>query len=46
VDDHKGVMPDTTAKEMPDTGGPPYLATGAVLLLAAAVMAGRRALGL
>src|ERR671917_329006 len=36
------VMPDTTSKKpLPNTGGPPYLAVGAVLLLGAAVVAGR-----
>jgi hypothetical protein len=34
------VVPNTTS-QMPNTGGPPYLAVGAVLLLGAAVVAGR-----
>jgi hypothetical protein len=34
------VVPNTTS-QMPNTGGPPYLAFGAVLLLGAAVVAGR-----
>jgi hypothetical protein len=33
--------PDTTAKEMPNTGGPPYLAVGALLLFGAAMVMGR-----
>jgi hypothetical protein len=41
VDNPNGVVPDTTANTMPNTGGPPYLAVGAVLLLVAAVVAGR-----
>jgi len=41
VNNPKGVMPNTTVKKIPNTGGPPYLAVGAVLLLAAAVVAGR-----
>jgi hypothetical protein len=41
VDNPNGVVPDTTANTMPNTGGPPYLAVGAVLLLGAAVVAGR-----
>jgi hypothetical protein len=34
------VVPNTTSN-MPNTGGPPYLAVGAVLLLGAALIAGR-----
>ena len=41
VDKPKGVMPNTTVKKMPDTGGPPYLAVAAMLLLGAAVVMGR-----
>jgi len=41
IDDPGDVVPDTGAGEMPDTGGPPYLAVGAMLLLVAAVVAGR-----
>jgi hypothetical protein len=37
----KDVLPNTTVKKMPNTGGPPYLAVGAVMCLAAAVVAGR-----
>jgi len=33
------VVPNTTS-QMPDTGGPPYLAVGAMLLLGAALVAG------
>jgi hypothetical protein len=35
------VIPNTGANQMPNTGGPPYLAVGAMLLLGAAVVAGR-----
>ena len=36
------VIPDTTFKKpLPNTGGPPYLAVGAVMLLGAAVVVGR-----
>ncbi len=41
VSNPKNVVPHTTVKKMPNTGGPPYLAVGAVLLLGAAVVAGR-----
>jgi hypothetical protein len=41
VNNPKDVLPNTTAKTMPNTGGPPYLAVGSVLLLGAAVVAGR-----
>jgi hypothetical protein len=41
VDNPKGVMPNTAAKKIPPTGGPPYLAVGAMLLLVAAVVVGR-----
>ena len=37
----KDVIPNTTVKKMPNTGGLPYLAVGAVLLMAVAVVAGR-----
>jgi hypothetical protein len=40
VNNPKGVVPGTTAKRMPNTGGPPYLAVGAVLLLGAALVTG------
>jgi hypothetical protein len=38
-------MPDTTAKKILNTGGPPYLAVGALLCLAAALVAARSVLG-
>jgi hypothetical protein len=41
VNNPNDVVPNTTSKTMPNTGGPPYLAAGAMLLLAAAVVAGR-----
>jgi hypothetical protein len=41
VNNPNDVLPNTTANTMPNTGGPPYLAVGAVLLLGAAVVAGR-----
>jgi hypothetical protein len=41
VSNPNDVVPNTGAEEMPNTGGPPYLAAGAMLLLAAAVVAGR-----
>jgi hypothetical protein len=44
VDNPHGVVPNTTSKEMPNTGGLPYLAMGAVLLLGVAVVVGRGAL--
>ena len=40
----EGVVPNTTVKKIPNTGGPPYPAVGAVLLLGAALIAGRSAL--
>ena len=40
VDNPNGVVPGTGANRMPNTGGPSYLAVGAVLLLGAAVVAG------
>ena len=33
VSNPKNVIPNTTVKKIPNTGGPPYLAVGAVLLL-------------
>ena len=36
-----GKAPNTTVKKMPNTGGSPYLAAGAMLLLGAAVVMGR-----
>ena len=44
VDNPKGVRPGTTVKKMPKTDGPPYLAYGAVALLAGALVVGRGAL--
>jgi hypothetical protein len=41
VGNPNNVIPNTGSETMPNTGGPPYLAAGAVLLLAAAVVAGR-----
>ena len=42
VDNPKGVVPGTNSgKKMPNTGGPPYLAVGAMLLLGTAVVVGR-----
>jgi hypothetical protein len=41
VNTPNAVVPNTTAKKMPNTGGPPYLAAGAMLLLGVAVVAGR-----
>jgi hypothetical protein len=42
VDNPKGVIPDTASgKKMPSTGGPPYIAVGALVLLSAAVLVGR-----
>jgi hypothetical protein len=40
VDNPNGVGPGTTS-QMPDAGGPPYLAVSAALLLVVAAMAGR-----
>jgi hypothetical protein len=45
INNPKDVIPDTTVKKMPDTGGPPYLAVGAALLLGAVLVAGRSVLG-
>jgi hypothetical protein len=39
------VIPNTGADQIPDTGGPPYLAVGAMLLLGGAVVVGRGVLG-
>ena len=41
VNNPNDVVPNTTSKTMPNTGGPPYLAVGAMLLLGAAVVVGR-----
>jgi hypothetical protein len=40
VSNPKNVIPGTGAKKIPNTGGPPYLAVGALALLGAAVIAG------
>jgi hypothetical protein len=41
VNNPNGVVPGSNSgKPLPNTGGPPYLAMGAVLLLSAAVVAG------
>ena len=42
VDNPKGVMPETVVvRKVPKTGGPPYIAVGAVALLSVALIAGR-----
>ena len=42
VNNPKGVMPNTVVvRNVPDTGGPPYIALGAVALLSVALIAGR-----
>lgn len=41
VNNPDDVIPNTGANQMPNTGGPPYLVLGAVLLLGAAVVAGQ-----
>jgi len=42
VDNPDDMVPNTSSKTpIPDTGGPPYLAAGALLLLGAALLAGR-----
>jgi hypothetical protein len=41
VSNPKDVIPGTSAKKIPNTGGPPYLAVGALALLGAALIAGR-----
>jgi hypothetical protein len=43
VDNPKDVVPDTTVKgkQIPDTGGPPYIALAAIALLSVALIAGR-----
>jgi Excalibur calcium-binding domain len=37
----KDVIPGTGARQVPDTGGPPYLTIGALVLLVAALIVGR-----
>ena len=42
VDNPDDMVPNTSSKkQMPDTGGPPYLALGALLFLCAALLVGR-----
>jgi hypothetical protein len=42
VDNPNDVVPNTSSKkQIPDTGGPPYLAFGALLFLCAALLVGR-----
>jgi hypothetical protein len=42
VDDPSDTVPNTeSSKKIPDTGGPPYLAVGALLLLCTALLVGR-----
>jgi hypothetical protein len=41
VNNPNAFVPNTNAKTMPNTGGPPYLAVGAMLLLGMAVVMGR-----
>jgi Tol biopolymer transport system component len=41
VDRPEGVIPRTGVRRVPPTGGPPYLAVGAVALLGVALIAGR-----
>jgi len=45
VNNPNDVIPNTGTNQMPNTGGPPYLAVGAVLVLGAAVVVGRGVLG-
>ncbi len=44
VDRPEGVVPRTGVRRVPPTGGPPYLAVGAVVLLGVALIVGRGAL--
>jgi hypothetical protein len=44
IDRPEGVIRRTTVRRVPPTGGPPYLAVGALVLLGVAVIAGRGAL--
>jgi hypothetical protein len=41
VSNLKNVIPGTGVKKIPKTGGPPYLAVGALTLLGAALIVGR-----
>jgi len=45
VSNPRDVMPGTGVRRVPDTGGPPYLAVGALALLGTALVVGRRVLG-
>jgi hypothetical protein len=44
IDRPAGVIPRTSVRRVPRTGGPPYLAVGAVVLLGTALIVGRRVL--
>jgi hypothetical protein len=44
VSNPRDVMPGTGVRRVPDTGGPPYLAVGALALLGTALIVGRRVL--
>jgi hypothetical protein len=44
IDRPEGVIRRTTVRRVPPTGGPPYLAVGAVVLLGTALIVGRRVL--
>ena len=44
VSNPRDVMPGTGVRRVPDTGGPPYLAVGALALLGTALVVGRRVL--
>ena len=44
IADPEGVVPRTHVQKIPRTGGPPYLALGALVLLGVALIAGRGAL--
>jgi hypothetical protein len=41
VSNPKDIVPGSGAKKIPNTGGPPYLAVGALALLGTALIAGR-----
>ena len=44
IDRPEGVIPRTSLRRVPSTGGPPYLALGALVLLGVGLIAGRGAL--
>jgi hypothetical protein len=44
IDRPTGVIPRTPVRRVPPTGGPPYLAVGAMVLLGTALIVGRRVL--